>query len=256
VCRHLAYLGPPVSLAALVLDPPHSLAHQSWAPRDMRGGGTISADGFGIGWYADGTIQRYRRDRPIWADPFLPELLRASTPAVLAAVRGASPGMPRVETACAPFMERAGEVAGGWLFSLNGRVTGWPDSVAGLAGRLPTTDLLTMDAPVDSALVWALVRWRMRSGVPPPEAVATTVADVLAAAPDSRLNLLLTDSRTILATTVTHSLWARHDGRSVTVCSEPLDEDPAWRPVPEGVLLVATPTDMETFPLPEKGDPS
>jgi glutamine amidotransferase len=250
VCRHLAYLGPPLALSALVLDPPHSLAHQAWAPRDMRGGGTISADGFGIGWYAEHGVQRYRRDRPIWADPFLPELLRTSAPAVLAAVRGASPGMPRVETACAPF---TGE---GWLFSLNGRVTGWPDSVAGLAGRLPTTDLLTMDAPVDSALVWALVRWRMRAGTPPAEAVASAVSDLLAAAPDSRLNLLLTDSRTILATTVTHSLWSRHDGRSVTVCSEPLDEDPAWQPVPEGVLLVATPTSVDTSPLPKKGDPA
>ena len=29
VCRHLAYLGPPVTLAALLLDPPHGLLHQS-----------------------------------------------------------------------------------------------------------------------------------------------------------------------------------------------------------------------------------
>jgi len=54
VCRHLAYLGPPVPLAALLYDPPHSLEHQSWAPRDMRGGGTINADGFGVGWYPPG----------------------------------------------------------------------------------------------------------------------------------------------------------------------------------------------------------
>ena len=51
MCRHLAYLGPPVPLRALLFDPPHSLVRQSWAPRDMRGGGTINADGFGVGWY-------------------------------------------------------------------------------------------------------------------------------------------------------------------------------------------------------------
>ncbi|TDD15844.1 ergothioneine biosynthesis protein EgtC, partial [Kribbella turkmenica] len=53
MCRHLAYLGPPVTLAALVLEPSHSLYEQSWAPDDMRGGGTVNADGFGLAWYAD-----------------------------------------------------------------------------------------------------------------------------------------------------------------------------------------------------------
>src|SRR5665811_2016722 len=50
MCRHLAYLGPPVTLADCVLHQPHSLVDQSWAPTDMRGGGTVNADGFGIGW--------------------------------------------------------------------------------------------------------------------------------------------------------------------------------------------------------------
>ncbi|MFD0822421.1 ergothioneine biosynthesis protein EgtC, partial [Micromonospora zhanjiangensis] len=72
MCRHLAYLGPPLSLAALLYDPPHALARQSWAPVDMRGGGTVNADGFGVGWYpADGGPVRYRRDVPLWADATL-----------------------------------------------------------------------------------------------------------------------------------------------------------------------------------------
>jgi gamma-glutamyl hercynylcysteine S-oxide hydrolase len=54
MCRHLAYLGPPLPLAALLFDPPHSLVEQSFAPRDMRGGGRINADGFGVGWYPPG----------------------------------------------------------------------------------------------------------------------------------------------------------------------------------------------------------
>ena len=43
MCRHLAYVGPTVTLASLVLEPVHSLLHQSYAPADMRGGGTINA---------------------------------------------------------------------------------------------------------------------------------------------------------------------------------------------------------------------
>ena len=54
MCRHLAYLGPPTTLSALVLEPTHGLLRQSYAPLDMRGGGTVNADGFGVGWYAGG----------------------------------------------------------------------------------------------------------------------------------------------------------------------------------------------------------
>ena len=79
MCRHLGYLGPPIPLHDLLFDPPHSLAHQSWAPRDMRAGGTINADGFGVVWYDTATGQpvRYRRDRPLWSDADLPALAGA-----------------------------------------------------------------------------------------------------------------------------------------------------------------------------------
>jgi len=86
-----------VRLSDLLFDPPHSLARQSWAPRDMRGGGTINADGFGVVWYdtATGHPVRYRRDRPLWSDADLPALAGAvRAGAVLAAVRSATVGMP------------------------------------------------------------------------------------------------------------------------------------------------------------------
>jgi glutamine amidotransferase len=100
VCRHLGYLGPPIPLATLLFDPPHSLAHQSWAPADMRGGGTINADGFGLAWYPDGGDPvRYRRDRPLWTDPDLPRLARVTRAgAVFAAVRTAWCGVGRIRS--------------------------------------------------------------------------------------------------------------------------------------------------------------
>ena len=49
MCRHLAYLGPELKLPELLFDKPHSLLHQTWAPGDMRGGGTVNVDGFGVG---------------------------------------------------------------------------------------------------------------------------------------------------------------------------------------------------------------
>jgi glutamine amidotransferase len=241
MCRHLAYLGPPVSLAESVLDPPHSLYRQSWAPCDMRKGGTVNADGFGLAWYADEELVRYRRSVPIWADESLPGLARSiRSGAVLAAIRNGTTGMPLVETAVAPFIE------GRWAFSHNGVVAGWPDSMAKLAEQLPAADLITLDAPTDSALLWALVRQRLRAGEPAADAVRAVVAEVVAASPESRLNLLLTDGTQIVATAWWHSLWVRRVEQSVAVSSEPWDrDDNTWQQVPDRTLLLATRETLE-----------
>jgi glutamine amidotransferase len=222
-------------VASLVLDPPHSLLRQSWAPADMRGGGTINADGFGVGWFAEDTPVVYRRESPMWTDSALSGLLRpVLATGVLAAVRSATVGMPIVQTANAPFTD------GRWLFSHNGVVRGWPTSVAGLAARLPVTDLMTLDAPTDAALLWALVRARLRDGQAPLDAVAATVTEVAAVAPDSRLNLMLTDGRTLVATAWTHSLSTLVTADSVVVTSEPWDTDSRWTPVPDQHIVAAT----------------
>jgi glutamine amidotransferase len=246
MCRHLAYLGPPVPLSDLLFAPPHGLVEQSWAPRDMRGGGTVNADGFGVGWYAPDGPVRYRRPTPIWSDTTLPGLAAAiRSTAVLAAVRSATVGMPVTEAAAAPFGE------GRRLFSHNGVVTGWPGSVAKLASGLPTTDLLTFDAPTDAALLWALVRDRLRAGADLAESLGGVVTEVDRAAPGSRLNLLLTDGVTIAATAAGHALSVRRRAADVVVASEPFDDDPGWQPIPDRTLLVATATTVTTKPLGE-----
>jgi len=215
----------------------------------MRGGGTINADGFGIGWLpsagSDGSepaaaplARRYRRDIPMWADAGLPDLAASiSSTAILAAVRSATVGMPVTETACAPFVE------GVWMFSHNGVIDGWPDSVAPLARALPESVLMTLEAPTDSAFLWALVREHLRRGRPAARVLSGVAGDVLALAPGSRMNLILNDCRQIFATTVVHSLWYRQGERSLTVSSEALDpDDRVWQPVPDLCLLEATAT--------------
>ncbi|HEX7301738.1 ergothioneine biosynthesis protein EgtC [Lentzea sp.] len=242
MCRHLAYLGPAVPLDDLLFDAPESLERQAYAPRQMHGGGTVNVDGYGVGWFP-GPV-RYRRAGPIWADANLRQLARttAST-AFLAAVRSATVGMPVVDPACAPFTD------GTWLFSHNGRVSDWPESVAGLAGTVPVTDLLTMDAPTDSALLWTLVRRRLEAGLAPADVLAGLVREVVAVAPASRLNFLMTDGSVIAGTTWTHSLWVLHDGESVTLASEPLDGDDAWREIPDRHVVLADPSTVEVRPI-------
>ena len=247
MCRHLAYVGPAATLAELLLDPPHGLLHQSYAPVDMRGGGTVNADGFGAGWYPPGAAAqpaRYRGDRPIWADGAFASVAAATSgTAVLAAVRSATVGMPVTTGAAAPFAQ------GAWLFSHNGVVRGWPESVTGLAAALPVRDLITLDAPTDAALLWALVRHRLRAGDDPADALAETVLTVEAAAPGSRLNLLLTDGAAVWATTWTHALSVRAGPDAVTVASEPTDPGPGWVEVPDRHLVVATPGRCDVVPL-------
>lgn len=240
MCRHLAYLGPPKSLRDLLIDPPHSLYRQSWEPR-RQAHGVVNADGFGVGWFAPGDPEpaRYRRAGPIWADPSFPDIARVTrSGAVLAAVRDATVGAATGTEAAAPY---AGE---GWLFSHNGAIDDYPQSMAKLAETIPAVRLLELEARTDSAFVWALIRSRFRAGAAMAEAVASVIADVAALA-GARLNLLLTDGHTIVASVAGDSLSVLIEdmdgtgtavgGGAITVASEPHDDARGWTEVPPGV---------------------
>ncbi|WP_329596586.1 ergothioneine biosynthesis protein EgtC [Streptomyces pseudovenezuelae] len=246
MCRHLAYLGPEEPLGRLLTEPEHSLYRQSWAPRRQRHG-TVNADGFGVGWYAEGdpVPARYRRAGPIWADLSFADLARVvRSTALLAAVRDATLAGADAEAAAAPY------ASGPWLFSHNGAVKGWPSSLAPLTVSLPAAELLSMEARNDSAFVWALVLNRLRGGDEQGQALADTVLEVAEAAPDSRLNLLLTNGESIAATAWGDTLWyLQHPGTGTVVASEPYDDDPHWREVPDRTLLTASRADVLLTPL-------
>jgi glutamine amidotransferase len=78
-----------------------------------------------------------------------------------------------------------------------------------------------------------LLRDRLRAGEDPLTAVTDLVSAVEAAAPGSRLNLLLTDGEVLVGTTWTHSLSVLSTTDAVVVASEPTGNEPGWRPVPE-----------------------
>src|SRR5438093_8158869 len=119
MCRFLGYLGPPVSLERLLMEPEFSLLRQSYAPR-YQTHGRFNADGFGAGWY-DRSVRpepaRYRTPRPMWTDAAFAGIAGLVTSGVVvAAVRSATPGFPIEESATQPF------TAGPWLFVHNGSV--------------------------------------------------------------------------------------------------------------------------------------
>jgi len=245
MCRHLAYLGPPATLRSVLIDPPYGLYTQAWAPR-MQRYGTVNADGFGVGWYAPGdpAPARYRRPVPIWGDESFADVARVTrTGAMLAAVRSATAGTDPGPAAVATY------ASGRWLFSHNGVLDGWPASAAGLAATLPAAVLLGLEARVDSALLWALARYRLELGLAPARALAETVLALRAAGLTGRFNFLLTDGRVIAATAAGDTLFYRRSDRAVVVASEPGDDEPGWAEVPGGSVVTATPQQISVDPL-------
>jgi glutamine amidotransferase len=219
VCRHLAWLGAPRSLGDLVLQPPHGLLVQSYAPRRQQHG-LMNADGWGVGFYAEARPEpaRWRSNRPLWSDAsFASVAPLISSGCVLAAVRSATAGMPADETAAAPFQ------SGRWLLSHNGVVD------RAVLGPHPAAESVC-----DSALLAAHL---FAYG---PERVAEFVTALGRRDPGARLNLLLTDGRKVLATRWGNSLSVLAAADGVVVASEPYDDDPRWSDVPEHHLVEAT----------------
>ncbi len=245
MCRHLAYLGEAVTLRSVLLDPPHSLQAQAWAPRRQRHG-TVNADGFGVGWYADGdpVPARYRRARPIWSDPSFADLARVTrSRAVLAAVRDATSGTETGEAAAAPF------AAGRWLFSHNGALSRWPEAGAVLAADLPASDVLALEARCDSAVIWAVVLRKLRAGSGLAGALDETIRELTARQLGGRFYFLLTDGETIAATAAGDTLSYRSGPAGVVVASEPVDDEPGWIDVPDQSLVEASAGSVTVRPI-------
>jgi glutamine amidotransferase len=225
MCRHLAYVGPPAGVHALVFGAPHSLCAQARAPRFQQSGDT-NPDGWGIGWYEPGaeTPHRYRTTTPIWDDAeAAARTAGVESAAMLGAARLASPGATIDPTGNAPF------AAGPWLFSLNGFVRGFRRGVGdALRSDLSSQRRAGIEGDSDSEVLFALVLDRLDEGDSPRAALAAVVRHVTALT-SGNLNLLLTDGHTVVASRFGNSLFVRRS----TVASEPLDDDPAWRAVPE-----------------------
>jgi glutamine amidotransferase len=149
--------------------------------------------------------------------------------AFLAAARLASPGAAIHASGNAPF------VSGPWLFSLNGVVHGFHDEVGPvLRGRVSPARRAEIEGDTDSEVLFGLVLDRLDADEAPADALAAVVRDVLDLT-TGRINLLLTDGTAIAATRAGRSLFVRGS----TVVSEPLDDEPTWREVSEGgVVLV------------------
>jgi len=217
MCRHLAWLGAPRTVASLVLDPPAGLLRQSYAPRRQQRG-LLNADGWGVGFYVDGKVRRWRSARPLWGDASFASVAPVLTSgAVLAAVRSATVGMPPDESAAAPFTD------GRWLLSHNGKVS---------RAAVPASN--DAESVCDSALLAAHI---FASG---PDRVVDVLRAVAQKDPDAFLNVLMTDGSQTIGITWGDGLSYLVEPDGVVVASEPWDDDPRWVDVADHHLLEVT----------------
>lgn len=217
MCRHLGWLGREVSLASLVLDPPHGLRAQAYAPRRQKHA-LLNADGWGVGFFDGATPRRWRSAAPLWGDASFDSVAPAlRSHCVVAAVRSATVGMPIEVSATAPFTD------GTWLLSHNGIID---------RRLLPAAS--SAESVCDSAILAAFIFSR---GL---DALGEAVAELGTADPQARLNLLAGNGSRLLATTWgdTLSVLRRDDG--VVLASEPYDDDDGWEDVPDCHLVEVT----------------
>jgi glutamine amidotransferase len=216
MCRHLGWLGADVTVSSLVLDPPHGLRVQSYAPRRQKYG-LMNADGWGVGFFDGAVPRRWRSPAPLWGDLSFDSVAPAlHSDCVVAAVRSATVGMPIEVSSTAPFTD------GHWLLSHNGVVD---------RAVLPLRS--SAESVCDSAILAANIFER---GL---DALGDTIAEIGTADPGARLNVLAANGSRLLATTWgdTLSILRRDDG--VVLASEPYD-DSDWDDVPDRHLVEVT----------------
>jgi gamma-glutamyl hercynylcysteine S-oxide hydrolase len=217
MCRHLGWLGADVTVSSLMLDPPHGLRVQSYAPRRQKHC-LMNADGWGAGFFDGAAPRRWRSAAPLWGDTSFESVAPAlRSHCVVAAVRSATVGMPIEVSATAPFTD------GRWLLSHNGVV----DRTV-----LPPTS--SAESVCDSAILAATIFAR---GL---DALGETIVEIGTADPNARLNVLAANGSRLLATTWNETLSILHRADGVVLASEPYDDDLEWEDVPDHHLVEVT----------------
>jgi len=246
MCRLAAYLGPSLSLKSFLLDPPHSLVKQSWAPREMSEA-VLNADGFGIGWYTDpGQPATYLNTHPIWSDANLPSLARSLENTLwTACVRSATPGQLTGLNNTQPFTQD------NLLFMHNGYIKDFRASCKIRFNEYLAPEYRSdINGNTDSEYIFAVFRQLLAQHAGDASlALKQTVADIntLVADVPALFNLTIADGDKLYALrhaindqspSLYYSENAESLGKGSVIASEPLTDSDEWHEFPEGHLLI------------------
>jgi predicted glutamine amidotransferase len=150
MCRLAAYIGPPVPLRSVIVDPAHSLLEQAMHATEAKL--AVNGDGFGFAWYdQDPEPGLYRDVLPAWSDGNLLGLCRMIRSRLfLAHVRASTSGeTSRVN--CHPFTYR------NWSFMHNGQVPDIDKIRRPLEALLPDDLYAHRRGTTDSELIFLLL---------------------------------------------------------------------------------------------------
>lgn len=245
MCRLAAYLGPPLTLGQFLIDPPHSLIKQSWAPAEMNEA-KLNADGFGFGWYADGKSATYKNTQPIWSDSNLDSLgMSLRSHVWMANVRSATPGQATSLDNTQPFVNEQ------HLYLHNGYIEDFNPSI-----RLRFHETLlpaiqtSINGHTDSEYIFAIIRQQIaqdNSGLDSILPRAMAELSKLLAEGSALLNFIISDGQKLYA--IRHATNAQCPSLYYTleeetypdaglIASECLTASANWQAVEEHSLLI------------------
>ncbi|MGW0116977.1 class II glutamine amidotransferase [Streptomyces sp. NPDC003327] len=272
MCRWLAYSGTPVLLDTILYKPAHSLIDQSL--HSKLGVETTNGDGFGVGWYSDGTGSPalFREIGPAWSNRNLRELAdHVHSPLFFAHIR-ASTGTAVQQSNCHPFRR------GRWMFMHNGAISGFHLMRRDLTMLVDPALYTDIEGTTDSEVMFYLT---LTFGLDedPPAAVARMAGVVERVGRDHgvehplQMTLAITDgtrtwafryssaraSRSLFYSSRVEALRRLHPDvtflqdiseETRLIVSEPLGDLPgAWNEVPESTYGVVQPGQDELRPF-------
>ncbi len=228
MCRWLAYSGKPIFLDNLLFDAKHSLIEQSLHAR--KAVTTINGDGFGVGWYGERDTPGLFRDiLPAWNDSNLKSIAHQIKSSLFMAHVRASTGTPVSRENCHPFTYKD------WLFMHNGQIGGYRTIRHDLEMKLAPGLFSHRLGATDSELIFLLM---IQNGLDehPIKAQQKTIRLILdtmekhAIREAFRYTSCLSNGRETLALRFSSdehapTLFTCHQGHSILVASEPLNDD-------------------------------
>jgi len=266
MCRWLAYVGPPVEMAALVLRPRHSLVRQSLS--SLHGVTPVNGDGFGLAWWGHKPEPgRYRDTLPAWNDSNLKSLTEQIASRLFFAHVRASTGTDTSRANCHPFT--CDRVA----FMHNGQIGGWSTVRRAVEALIPdrlyqqrqgTTDTealfllavangMAEDPLGGLARAVGLVRGEMEAAqIEQPFRMTAAMSDghrVVCArwSSDRQSPSLYSAPSEAIASFTGRDLGLDH---AWLILSEPLDDEgDGWTPIAESSALIATPDSAVCLPF-------
>lgn len=264
MCRLLGYLGPQISLDAILCKPEHSLIVQSYQPREMTSG-VVNADGFGLGWYhtqRDAEPFTYKNMLPIWGDINLSSLSRyVESGCILGYVRSATAGQGVDLSNCQPFQHNR------LLFVHNGFIKNFRQTLyRPLRTLLNDQAYQLIQGTTDSEHIFGLIITEITEvkDLPLEQAVYQTLKRLTTLAESAEsvefsANLLVSDgqqliaSRYALGSSPPSLYWLRDDPNfpeAVIIASEPLFAG-NWHSCPaQSLIRVGKNLDVNLYSIP------